>query len=574
MYSTIPEWILHHAAASPDRLFAADETGSYTYKEALSRIADGVSRLREMGIHPGDRVLLECTQNKDFILALLVCHMSGSVFVPLEKRAAVTRIREIADDTEAVLLISDRDPAAGCAFLEISKLISGSVAADSSDASSVSDTSGTSCASGVSDTSGTSCASGVSGISDTTCTSGVSGISDTTCTSGVSDTSNTSCASGVSGTSDTTDSSAWESALRSSFPDLPGADDTAEILYTTGTTGASKGIEITHRNNLALAENVAFGTEMREGNVELIPLALSHSHGLRSVYANLFRGGSLIVTDGVSKVLSVYDMMRNYHATAMDLSPTAATVLLRLTRGRFSIFNEQLDYIEIGTAALPEDLKEELLRMFPDVRLYNFYGSTESGRSCLLNFNSSDNRKYCIGYPTRNSRFIVVDDERHEIVSSENHTGLLACAGPMNMKGYWKHPGLTEEALIGGVLYTKDEGYIDGEGRVYCLGRKDDVINYRGIKIAPEEIEEKAAPFSGITDCACIGLPDPSAGQIPVLCYTTKKAQLDETALMSFLAGQLEKERLPKRIIRCESIPRTPNGKIRRGELKEYAANL
>ena len=104
---------------------------------------------------------------------------------------------------------------------------------------------------------------------------------------------------------------------------------------------------------------------------------------------------------------------------------------------------------------------------------------------------------------------------------------------------------------------------------MYCLGRKDDVINYRGIKIAPEEIEEKAAPFSGITDCACIGLPDPSAGQIPVLCYTTKKAQLDETALMSFLAGQLEKERLPKRIIRCESIPRTPNGKIRRGELKE-----
>ena len=494
MYSTIPEWILHHAAASPDRLFAADETGSYTYKEALSRIADGVSRLREMGIHPGDRVLVECTQNKDFILALLVCHMSGSVFVPLEKRAAVTRIREIADDTEAVLLISDRDPAAGCAFLEISKLISGSVAADSS---------------------------------------------------------------------------AWESALRSSFPDLPVADDTAEILYTTGTTGASKGIEITHRNNLALAENVAFGTEMREGNVELIPLALSHSHGLRSVYANLFRGGSLIVTDGVSKVLSVYDMLRSYHATAMDLSPTAATVLLRLTRGRFSIFNGQLDYIEIGTAALPEDLKEELLRMFPDVRLYNFYGSTESGRSCLLNFNSSDNRKYCIGYPTRNSRFIVVDDERHEIVSSENHTGLLACAGPMNMKGYWKHPELTEEALIGGVLYTKDEGYIDGEGRVYCLGRKDDIINYRGIKIAPEEIEEKAAPFSGITDCACIGLPDPSAGQIPVLCYTTKKAQLDETALMSFLAGQLEKERLPKRIIRCESIPRTPNGKIRRGELKE-----
>ena len=73
---------------------------------------------------------------------------------------------------------------------------------------------------------------------------------------------------------------------------------------------------------------------MREGNVELIPLALSHSHGLRSVYANLFRGGSLIVTDGVSKVLSVYDMLRSYHATAMDLSEANVRTILSRVRSK------------------------------------------------------------------------------------------------------------------------------------------------------------------------------------------------------------------------------------------------
>lgn len=87
---------------------------------------------------------------------------------------------------------------------------------------------------------------------------------------------------------------------------FPKEEDTAEILYTTGTTGKSKGIELSNLNNIALAENIKFGTEMKEDNVELIPLPLSHSHGLRTCYANLYNGSTVILVEGMTKIKLVY----------------------------------------------------------------------------------------------------------------------------------------------------------------------------------------------------------------------------------------------------------------------------
>lgn len=349
---------------------------------------------------------------------------------------------------------------------------------------------------------------------------------------------------------------------------FPEAEDTAEILYTTGTTGKSKGIEISHKNNVAIAENISYGTEMTEGNVELIPLPLSHSHGLRCSYANFFRKGTVVITDGVTRVKDIYDKIKQYRITALDLSPTAASVLLKLTRGRFAEFNEQLHYIQIGTAALPEETKAALCKQFPDVRLYNFYGSTESGRSCALNFNSSDDRKYCIGHPTKNAAFIITDDDRNPIASDKDHTGLIACAGAMNMKGYWKQPELTKQVMKDGFIYSNDEGYIDERGFVYVLGRKDDIINYKGIKIAPEEIEEVVLKYRGVLDCACVPMPDKVAGQAPKVFLAVKHPEaFDRNDFMCYLKENIDQNKIPKEMELIDAIPRASNGKIQRKKL-------
>lgn len=352
----------------------------------------------------------------------------------------------------------------------------------------------------------------------------------------------------------------------------PKGEDTAEILFTTGTTGRSKGVELSHRADVALAENIAEGVGMREGNVELNPMPLSHAMGIRCCYANYLRGGCSLLVDGVTGVRHIYELMKTYHATGMDLSPTAASVLLKLSKGKFRDFAEQLDFIHLGTAYLNDEVKENLRETFPGVRLYNVYGSTESGRSCYYEFSGPADRRHCIGLPGVHAKFMIADENHNEIRSDENHMGFIACKGDMNMKGYWKQKELTETVLQNGYLFTRDEGYIDRDGYVYILGRADDVINFRGIKIAPDEIEEAAAPFPGIRDCACIPAPDRMSGQIPVLVIDAEEKDFDKKAFMHYLRDHIDADKVPQKVVFFHDIPRSFNGKLQRKKLVQKLA--
>ena len=345
-------------------------------------------------------------------------------------------------------------------------------------------------------------------------------------------------------------------------------DTVAEILYTTGTTGKSKGIVISNSANVALAENIKFGVKMNLGNTELIPIPISHSHGIRCCYANLLNGGTIVLADGLLKVKIAFELIDKYKVTAIDISPSAAQLLIKISKGKFWEYGSRMDYIQIGTAALPEQLKEQLISELPNVRLYNFYGSTESGRSCVLEFSSVLGKKNCIGKPTKNSEILFTDDSREFINASEANPGLLASRGKMNMNGYWKNPELTVEIMRDNCVFTNDLGYMDSEGYVYVIGRKDDVINYNGIKIAPEEIEQAACDFEGVKDCACVPMADPIAGQVPRLFIEVDNPQTFEMKeYLNFLYERLDSNKVPKRVDFIDKIPRTANGKIKRKEL-------
>lgn len=349
---------------------------------------------------------------------------------------------------------------------------------------------------------------------------------------------------------------------------FPESDDTSEILFSTGTTGKSKGIELTHGNDIALAENVICGVEMKPGNVELVPMPLSHSHGLRRTYGNLVNGSSAVFIDGVTLLKKVFDLMDRYGVTAMDLSPSMLSIMFKLSKDRLGDYAQQLDYIQLGSAPLPEEDKLHLSRLLPHTRLYNFYGSTEAGCSCLLDFNSMAGKPGCIGKPAKNAHFIVVDEKRREIQSSKNNPGFLASAGSINMKSYWKEPELTAQTMENGYIYTKDLGYIDEDGLIFMLGRKDDVINYGGIKISPEEIESIVIKHPDIADCACVPMKDPLTGQAPRLFLSIKEnAVYDPKEMKNFLSKNLDANKQPKRVEVIEAIPRTYNGKIQRNKL-------
>ena len=358
-----------------------------------------------------------------------------------------------------------------------------------------------------------------------------------------------------------------ESATLDEF-DFPDGDEIAEILYTTGTTGKSKGIVLTHKNNVAVAQNIIGGTKMKADNVELIPLPISHSHGLRTCYANFLNGSSVVIVNGVMRVKKWIKMLREYKITALDLSPTAARALIKVTRGNMDEFKELLDYVEIGTAALDEDLKGSLCELLPNTRLYNFYGSTESGRVSTYDFNSEKGLMSCIGYPSVNAKFVVTDEQRNPIKSSEDNMGMLAISGPMNMKEYFMAPELTEQTLKDGYILTNDIVYIDQTGKVYMVGRQGSVINYMGIKIAPEEIESVAVKFDSIADCACVPAKDSNGFEVPKLFVVVDKNEVfDKQAFREFLRQELDSNKLPQIIEEIDEIPRAGNGKILRNKL-------
>ncbi len=198
--------------------------------------------LRDLGVRRGDRVLTECTQNAAYLACRLGIALLGAVFVPFDRRFTDQRIREIAEETEAVCLAGTDPRRAALPFFSLSSLRPDLPEGDLPEA-------------------------------------------------------------------------------------LPSPEEIAEILYSTGTTGKSKGIVITGANNAAVAQNVGEGVGMEPGNVELVPVPLSHSHGLRTVYANLYRGNAVAIASGVAFLKPFFDLAERYGATALDLAPGAWRII-------------------------------------------------------------------------------------------------------------------------------------------------------------------------------------------------------------------------------------------------------
>ncbi len=345
---------------------------------------------------------------------------------------------------------------------------------------------------------------------------------------------------------------------------MPAEEDEAMVLFTTGTTGKSKGIVITYSAEFAVAENVVFGVEMKENNVEMIPMPMNHSFSLRRYFAGMINGSSVVLIDGVFFVKILFEMMGKHKVTALAMAPAAMNIILKLTKDKLAQYAEQLDYIQFGAAPLAEADKEHLLQLLPNLRLYNIYGSTEMGCACILNFNSEDNRPQCIGYPAKNAAFTIVDEigTRINHATAEN-PGYLSYTGSMAMKGYFNDTALTEKTIVKGYMKSNDLGYIDAQGRVYMLGRADDIIISGGNKISPLEVEEAAKKYKGVLDCICKSKEDTLLGAVPVL-YIVADESLDIAKLAEHLANLLEDFKRPRSIQKIEKVPRTYNDKIDR----------
>ena len=353
--------------------------------------------------------------------------------------------------------------------------------------------------------------------------------------------------------------------------ELPGENDRSMLLFTTGTTGSSKGVVMLHRGDVGIAGNVIEGTSMKKGNVEIIPMPLNHSFGIRRYQSDMVNGGTVCLMDGMVFIGTLWKLVEKYGATSMAISPASLGMIFHLSDERIADYADQLDYIQIGSAPLAEADKEKLLRLLPDTRLYNFYGSSEVGCACILEFSGNGNKTGCIGRPTVNSIVRFTDDAGNVVENgSPEAPALLSWGGSIVMEGYYNDPDLTAETLVGGYVRTKDLAYLAEDGDCILVGRSDDVINYGGSKISPAEIENLALGYEYIDDVAFTSISDPITGELPVILVIQKDGY-DEAEFERFLTDRLESYKLPRKYIYVDNIPKTFKGSVLRKEVRKLA---
>ena len=347
---------------------------------------------------------------------------------------------------------------------------------------------------------------------------------------------------------------------------FPEPDSSSEILFTTGTTGASKCVELSHKSIVAVAHNIIYGCEMKKDTIILVPGPLNHANPIRKLFTAMVNGSGIVLLDGMISIKAFFDALDNEHVNAMCLPPAAIRTIFQLSKNKLGEYADQIDFIESATSPLPEPDKERLCKLLPKTRLYNNYGSSESGSVCMYDYNRYRGLTGCIGKAMPNSEIFISDENGNAIKATKENPGFIACKGPVNMKGYLNDPVTTAQVLRNGIVYTNDLGYIDDQGFIYIVGRKGDVINVGGRKVAPAEVEEKALAYPGISDCICVPVQDKITGMaVKLLVVLGEKPQdFQAAALREFLSQSLENYKVPKSIEIIDQVPRTYNGKIDR----------
>lgn len=325
-------------------------------------------------------------------------------------------------------------------------------------------------------------------------------------------------------------------------------------LHTTGTTGQAKDVVISQRAVICNSENLILAHGYTEETVFILAGALGHLGCWSKIFPVLMQGGTLIVLDGLKDLdafLSAFDYPSSHLATF--LVPAAIRMLLQFNAERLSQYAHKIDFIETGASAISRGDMQRLCELLPNSRLFNTYASTETGILCTYNFNDGGCIPGCVGHPMRHTNVFITPE------------GQIACQGPTLMSGYRCDEAQTQQVLRNGIFYTADNGRIDEHGRLHIFGRRDDIINVGGYKVAPTEIEEVALAFASVADCICIPIPHPITGQaLKLLVVPAPETEYSAKSLALYLKSALKPYQVPLFYQCVDKIERTPNGKLNR----------
>ncbi|MCZ2257664.1 fatty acid--CoA ligase family protein [Sporosarcina sp. G11-34] len=345
------------------------------------------------------------------------------------------------------------------------------------------------------------------------------------------------------------------------------ANETAVILYTSGTTGSPKGAMLTHGNLYSNARDVAEYLNFTEDDRVVATLPVFHVFALTVVVnAPLLRGATILLVPRFSPA-DVFNTVKEQQATIFAGVPTMYNFLYQFPDANPTDFKSVRVSIS-GGSSLPVALLHNFEEKFK-VRISEGYGLSEASPVTCFNPHDRERIPGSIGMNITNVENKVVNELGDEVPDGE--VGELIVRGPNVMKGYYKMPEETEATIRNGWLYTGDMATRDENGYFYIVDRKKDLVIVGGYNVYPREVEEVLFTHRDIVEAAVIGVPDPDFGESVHAFVVLKDGEdTNAEALIAFCANRLAKYKVPKKIEFLDELPKNTTGKILRRTLKNY----
>ncbi len=346
--------------------------------------------------------------------------------------------------------------------------------------------------------------------------------------------------------------------------------DLACLIYTSGSTGEPKGVMSAHSNVVAAASSIIQYLQNVPEDIIINVLPLSFDYGLYQLLMAFKFGGTLVLERSFAYPAQILRRMEEERVTGFPGVPTIFAILLQMDLSPYDL--SSLRYMTNTAAALPPSHIQQLREKFPWVTLYSMYGLTECKRVSYLPPEELDRRPASVGIPIPNSEVWIVDEEGNRL--GPRQIGELVVRGAHVMRGYWEAPEATAERYRPGplpgerVLYTGDLFWMDEDGFLYFVGRKDDIIKSRGEKVAPKEIENVLYEIPGVVEAAVIGVPDPILGEAIKAFVVLDGVTLTERDILRHCRARLEDFMVPQYVEIRDSLPKTASGKIKKTALR------
>ncbi len=349
-----------------------------------------------------------------------------------------------------------------------------------------------------------------------------------------------------------------------------GGEDIYCLLYTSGTTGHPKGVMIPHRMVVWNGFNTACGWQLRADDVSPVFTPLYHAGGLMAFLVPLFVVGGTVVLHRGFDAAEVWKTVEKEGCTVALGVPTIWKMLLEAPEFETADLT-RLRWLISGGAPLPQFLIEAYQRK--GLAFKQGFGMTEVGVNCFAMTVEDSVRKIgSIGKPLMFTEVLLVDGEGGEVAVGD--VGELLFRGPHVCLGYWNNQQATAEALDSdGWFHSGDQARCDDEGFYYIVGRKKDLIISGGVNIYPAEVEAALLQHAAVEDATVVAMPSEEWGEVGVAFVVSRRVDGEDPVsleeLIEFLGQRLARYKIPKDFHFLHELPRTPYGKVLKGDLSK-----